>query len=105
MVQQAQRRFWRQIAEGRIQMQLGSVPQLSFPDASFDRILTINTIYFWPDASRARRNPQSSEERGRRCSLSLPREKMEKYAAKYDFTLLSPDEVANLMRQVGFRDI
>jgi hypothetical protein len=40
MVQQAQRRFWRQIAEGRIQMQLGSVPQLSFPDASFDRILS-----------------------------------------------------------------
>jgi hypothetical protein len=30
---------------------------------------------------------------------------MEKYAVtKYDFTLFSRDEVANLTRQLGFRD-
>src|SRR5260221_413651 len=50
MVRQAERRFHKQIAQGRLQVQLGDVSRLPFPAETFDRVLTINTIYFWPDA-------------------------------------------------------
>lgn len=34
-------------------LRLADAAALPFPDASFDRVLCVNTIYFWPDPSRA----------------------------------------------------
>lgn len=107
MVRQAERRFQRQIAEGRIQVQLGNVSQLPFPEATFDRVFTVNTIYFWPDARQGIAEIHRVLKNGGRAAISIRSgDKMKKYAVtKYDFRLFSPDEVADLMRQAGFRDI
>lgn len=37
--------------QGRVGLHLAAVDRLPFPDATFDRALAVNTIYFWPDAS------------------------------------------------------
>jgi ubiquinone/menaquinone biosynthesis C-methylase UbiE len=107
MVRQAERRFRREIAEGRIHVQLGSVAQIPFPDLSFDRIFAVNTIYFWPDALQGVAEIYRVLKPGGRAAISIrSREKMEKYAvAKYGFALFSPDDVANLMQQSGFLHI
>ena len=34
-------------------MQLGDIAALPFASATFDRVFTINTIYFWPDLALA----------------------------------------------------
>jgi ubiquinone/menaquinone biosynthesis C-methylase UbiE len=107
MVRQAERRFRRPIAEGRMRVQLGDVSRLPFPEASFDRVFTINTIYFWPDALQGMSEIRRVLKNGGRAAVALrSKEKMEKYAVtKYDFRLFSPEEVADLMRQAGFRDV
>jgi ubiquinone/menaquinone biosynthesis C-methylase UbiE len=107
MVRQAEARFHRQIAEGRVQVQLGNVSQLPFPDGSFDRVFTVNTIYFWPNAQQGLGEIHRVLKPAGRAAIAIrSREKMETYAVtKYGFTLFSPDEVASLMRQAGFHDI
>jgi ubiquinone/menaquinone biosynthesis C-methylase UbiE len=41
------------IRDGRVQVQLGSVYTLPFPDASFDKIFAINAAQFWKDLPAA----------------------------------------------------
>jgi ubiquinone/menaquinone biosynthesis C-methylase UbiE len=107
LVRQAERRFRREIAEGRVRVQLGDVSHLPFPDAAFDRVFTINTIFFWPDALQGLGEIRRVLKDGGLAAVSLrSKEKMQKYAVtKYDFQLFSKDEVADLMRQAGFRNV
>ena len=37
------------IAKGRVEIQQASVSQLPFPDAKFDLVSAVETIYYWPD--------------------------------------------------------
>ena len=52
MVQAARVRFRRAIAAGRIEVSSASVARIPVDDASFDRALAINTVYFWEDPLR-----------------------------------------------------
>ena len=107
MVRRAERRFRRQIAEGRMRVQLGDVSRLPFPDAAFDRVFTVNTIYFWPDAMQGLEEIRRVLKGDCLAAVSIrSREKMEKVAvSRYGFRLFSPQELADLMRQAGFHDI
>ncbi len=40
------------IAEGRVEIQRASVSQLPFPDAKFDLVSAVETIYYWPDPTK-----------------------------------------------------
>ena len=53
MVRRASGRFKQDVAEGRMQLQSGSITELPLKDASVDGAITINTIYFIADADRA----------------------------------------------------
>ena len=37
------------IEKGRVEIQQASVSQLPFPDAKFDLVSAVETIYYWPD--------------------------------------------------------
>jgi ubiquinone/menaquinone biosynthesis C-methylase UbiE len=46
--------FNRALVEGRrIELKLASVDAIPFPAAAFDRAVSVNTLYFWPDPERA----------------------------------------------------
>jgi ubiquinone/menaquinone biosynthesis C-methylase UbiE len=107
MVQRAERRFRREIDQGRVRVQLGNISQLPFPDATFDRVFTINTVYFWPDTLQGLSELRRVLKNGGRAAVSIrSKDKMGKHAVtKYDFRLFSGDELADLMRQAGFRDV
>lgn len=105
MVLRAERRFRKEIAAGRLKVQLGDVSRLPYTDESFDRGLTVNTIYFWPDTLKGlgeiRRvlKPQGCVAIGIRS-----KEKMSKHQAMTQgFRLFSTDELAGLMQTAGFR--
>jgi ubiquinone/menaquinone biosynthesis C-methylase UbiE len=53
MVRAASRRNARAIKEGRMSIRQGDVANLPFADGQFDKILSIHTLYFWPDPARA----------------------------------------------------
>lgn len=49
MARQARARNRRAMAEGRVQLVVGSACALPFDDGSFDRVFTINAVQFWED--------------------------------------------------------
>ena len=40
------------MANGSVELHQASVEALPFPDASFDNVLSVHTLYFWPDLLR-----------------------------------------------------
>lgn len=107
LVRQAERRFQREIAEGRVRVQLGDISHLPFANGIFDRVFTINTIYFWPNTLQGFAEIRRVLKNDGLAIVSLrSKETMQDYAVtKYDFRLFLPDEAADLMRQAGFRDV
>lgn len=53
MVGRVGRRLKRFAADGRLELRLGDVKKLPWADASFDKIYTVNTVYFWDDPDAA----------------------------------------------------
>jgi len=104
LVRQAERRFHGEIAEGRVRVQLGDISHLPFADAVFDRVFTINTIYFWSNTLQGFGEIRRVLKNDGLAIVSLrSKETMQNYAVtKYDFRLFLPDEAADLMRQAGF---
>jgi ubiquinone/menaquinone biosynthesis C-methylase UbiE len=47
MVRAARRRLRRQIEAGLVRIDVGRSSAMPYHDGSFDRVLTVNTIYFW----------------------------------------------------------
>ena len=50
MLRQASRRNARVMRAGRVQLHQGSALALPFEDASFEKVLTINSVQIWPDS-------------------------------------------------------
>jgi SAM-dependent methyltransferase len=42
----------RWIEQGRVDIQIGAVSRLPFPDATFDLVTAVETHYYWPDLPR-----------------------------------------------------
>jgi ubiquinone/menaquinone biosynthesis C-methylase UbiE len=107
MIRQAERRFRHEIETGRLRVQLGDVSHLPFAAGVFDRVFTVNTIYFWPDALQGLGEIYRVLKHDGLAAISIrSKEKMEEHAVtKYGFCLFSADDVARLMRQAGFREI
>jgi ubiquinone/menaquinone biosynthesis C-methylase UbiE len=49
MIRQASRRLRRYIAAGRVELKEGTSSSIPYPDARFDCVVTVNTIYFWEE--------------------------------------------------------
>ncbi len=109
MVRHAERRFAREISAGRVHVQLGDISHLQFADETFDRVFTINTIYFWSDALQGLNEIRRVLKQGGRAAISTrSKERMEKRAlTRHEcfVRLLSPEDLARLMRTAGFGDI
>lgn len=53
MCAMASRRNRRAIEAGRVALRQASAEALPFADASFDKVLLVHTVYFWPDLAPA----------------------------------------------------
>lgn len=107
MVREAERRFRQEIASGRLRVQLGDIAALPFASANFDRVFTINTIYFWPDTVQGLREIRRVLKPGGLAVIALrSRENMERVSfTQHGFRLFAPSEVPPLMQQAGFTDV
>jgi ubiquinone/menaquinone biosynthesis C-methylase UbiE len=107
MVAAAQSRLKTDIDNGRIRVELGDVAKLPFPTASFDRVFTINTIYFWPDTQQGFAEIRRVLKPGGLAVIALrSRENMQRAAlTQHGFRLFDPAEAQKLMQDSGFNNV
>jgi ubiquinone/menaquinone biosynthesis C-methylase UbiE len=85
-------------------LHLADAAALPFPDASFERVLCVNTIYFWPDPARALREIHRVLKPGGRLVLG--------YGSKaflrlnpltwFGFRVYSDGKTRRLLEEAGF---
>lgn len=79
--------------------------KMPFPDETFTKVLTINTFYFWDDNVKVLNEISRVLKKDGRLILSVrPKENMQKLSVtKYNFTMLSNDEICELLFSNGFK--
>ena len=69
MISQASRKLRNGIAAERVELKLGTASSIPYEDGRFDRVLTVNTIYFWDQTDSALREIRRVMQRGGRFVL------------------------------------
>ena len=82
----------------------GDILELPFDENSFDRIFTINTLYFWSDPEKGIRVlNRILKPSGKLFIVIRSKESMEKMPfTQYGFTMYSKDELNQLLTENGF---
>ncbi len=117
MVALATQRNRQWIDKGMLDLVTGSVEQIPYVDSSFHQVFTANTIYFWPEPEQNLREVKRViAENGRfLCAMRL-RHQMTGRASAFQRSvvnenldvfqhLYSEDEVQELFKRAGFRDV
>ena len=107
MLRRAQRRFRVAITQGRLRLEQGAIDPMPFPDASFDRLLSVNTIYFWPDPLSAVREIRRVLSPAGRVVLGYrtPAAMATIPATRHGFRIFEAAEVEGLLRSAGFQEV
>lgn len=107
MVAQTSARCRRQIAAGLVQLELGTVEALPFPDGRFDVVYSVHTLYFWPNAAAGLCEiARVLRPRGR--LLLAYRPKSDPLVAQFPATVYrfhTLDEVTRLLLESGYEDV
>jgi SAM-dependent methyltransferase len=107
MVQAARVRFRREIAAGHVEVSSASVARIPVDDASFDRALAINTVYFWEDPLLGLEEIARVLKPGGMLLLGIgEKQAMERMPwVRHGFRIFEPRELEDLLQSAGFRDI
>jgi len=103
----AKRHFAKAIESGRAEFRQGNVESLPFNEAAFDKVCTVNTVYFWTSLDAGFAEIYRVLKSGGRAIVGfLPKEKMDRMGMPSDiFTTRAPGDVAVAMRRAGFHNI
>lgn len=100
------------IAAGRMEIIAGSVSAMPFADASFDRIITVESFYFWPsppDDLREVRRVLKPDGRFLLIADIYGRDDLPEYdrenIRKYDLFNPTPEELRQLLTDAGFTGV
>jgi ubiquinone/menaquinone biosynthesis C-methylase UbiE len=109
MLQQALKRNAAAIRAGRVEVRQGNVSALPYDDNSFDKVIAVETFYFWPnpvanlkEVSRVMR-PGGLVALAMEGSKETPNwQKMAAQTARMEFPLYSGAEVVEMLTAAGF---
>jgi SAM-dependent methyltransferase len=106
VVDAAARRFVGAVRAGRADFRVGTVENLPLPDATFDKALSVHTVYFWQSLKVGSAELGRVLRPGGRVALGfLPKAHMDRMNMPADiFSPREPDEVIAALQDAGFRD-
>ncbi len=107
MVQQATSRNQAAVANGQARFLVAEAGSLPFPEAQFDKILAVNTIYFWEHPEEILAGLHRLLKPAGTLVLGLrPKATMQHYPfVSYGFRLYDAAEVTALLAASGFRAV
>ena len=94
------------IADGRVELALGDCRKIPYPDASFDKVLAVHTIYFWDEPLKHLRELKRVMRPGARLVLGfrpLDNEVVSQFPAEV-YRFYPVEEVARLCIGAGLVD-
>jgi arsenite methyltransferase len=104
MVALARRRFRREVARGRLRLLIGSAEALPRREGGFDKVCSVNTLYFWERPAAALAELARVTRPGGRLVLAFqtPESVRSWPGHQYGFHAYGADEIAALMEAAGF---
>lgn len=102
MIAQAGSRNRTFLHSGRVELKVGSVSAIPYPDASFDKVCSINNIYFWPSRGDDLREIRRVMKEGGTLALAFRIEPNP--ASPSRLPSFDPVEAKRLLADAGFRD-
>ncbi|MEZ5016931.1 MAG: class I SAM-dependent methyltransferase [Flavipsychrobacter sp.] len=95
------------INKGIVDIQLGSVAAIPYPDGHFDKICHINTLYFWEDPlACAKETLRVLKDGGSIYTGIRHKDQMEHFPfAQYGFTFYDDDKAIQLFKDAGFSEV
>jgi arsenite methyltransferase len=107
MVDKAKRRFKKSIQAGKVSIEFGDVSQLPFEAKTFDKVCTVNTIYFWNDPLVSLREIRRVLKKDGKLIIGIrSADKMKDLPfTQHNFKLYAPEDVKHLLVGAGFNNI
>ena len=107
MVAAARRRNARAIKAGRVKLQVGEITALPFADASFDKIFSIHTLYFWKNPALVLQELRRVlKPEGTLVLTFLAKDRWpDGETARTIAGVYTGSEVAQMMREAGFAQV
>ncbi len=105
MVEAASRRHDDEISAGRLRLDAGDISSLPYEDGSFDRVLTVNTVYFWPDLHDALEEVRRVTAPGGEIVIGIRDPSVMQKVDRSIFTVREPEEVRDAVESAGFAGV
>jgi ubiquinone/menaquinone biosynthesis C-methylase UbiE len=107
MVQEAKKKNQTFIHQSIVHIKHGTSDQIPFENNYFDKVYTVNTIYFWQHPENDLKEMLRVLKPGGKLLISfVSKKRMEKIAfTKYQFRLYEPDEIIQMVTRMGFEEI
>jgi ubiquinone/menaquinone biosynthesis C-methylase UbiE len=107
MVDQCQARFRALIQAGKMDLNVGTADRLPYPAAHFTKAVSVNSIFYWPDAPSAIAEfARVLGVHGRLVLCFTSKDSLQqKNFARHGLTLYDADDVQHLLEDNGFHEI
>lgn len=94
-------------ANGQAKFLVNTADQLPFEENVFNKVLTVNTIYFWEDVPKTFAELRRVLQPGGLLVIAIrPKHRMQEYPmTKYGFNMFSKEDLALVLEQNGFKVI
>ena len=109
MVQQALKRNAAGVQAGRVEIRCGNVATLPYDDESFDKVISVESFYFWPDPIASLQEIRRVLGPGGMIALAMEgsketpkRQKLAARAAQMGFPVYSGAEMVEMLTAAGF---